>query len=134
MGSVDAHNAGIASGVNNAASRIAGLLSVAIFSAILLQAFDRHLERRLADLRVGPDVAASLESQRTKLAAARLPENLDPLESARVRAAIGESFVSAFRRVILIAAGLCLLASGAAAWWIEGRPSVDPADRRSYRG
>ncbi len=134
MGSVDAHNAGIASGVNNAASRIAGLLSVAILSAILLQAFDRHLERRLADLRVGPEVTASLESQRTRLAAARLPETLDPLESARVRAAIAESFVSAFRLVILIAAGLSLLASGAAAWWIEGRPSVDPAERRSYRG
>ena len=119
MGSVDAHNAGIASGVNNAVSRLAGLLSVAIFSAILLQSFDRHLERRLEELRVGPVVRASLESQRTRLAAARLPENLDSRESARVQTAIAESFVAAFRRVILIAAGLSLLAAGAAAWWIS---------------
>jgi MFS family permease len=119
MGSVDAHNAGIASGVNNAVSRFAGLLSVAIFSAILIQSFDRHLERRLEELRVGPVVRASLESQRTRLAAARPPDNLNSRESARVQTAIAESFVAAFRRVILIAAGLSLLAAGAAAWWIS---------------
>jgi len=119
MGSVDAHNAGIASGVNNAVSRFAALLSVAIFSAVLIQSFDRHLERRLEELRVGPVVRASLESQRTRLAAARPPDNLDSRESARVQTAIAESFVAAFRRVILIAAGLSLLAAGAAAWWIS---------------
>ena len=121
MGSVEAHNAGIASGVNNAVSRIAGLLSVAIFSAILLQAFNRHLELRLDELRVGSDIRASLATQRTKLAAAQPPENLDTRESQRIQTAIAESFVAAFRRVILIAAGLSVLAAGAAAWWIEGR-------------
>lgn len=122
MGSVDAQNVGIASGVNNAVSRLAGLLSVAIFSAILLHSFDRHLGHRLEELRVGPAVRESLASQRTSLAAARLPETADSRERDRVQSAIAESFVAAFRRVILIASSLSLLASGAAAWWIEGRP------------
>jgi EmrB/QacA subfamily drug resistance transporter len=124
MGSVDAHNAGIASGINNAVSRVAGLLSVAILSAILLHVFDRSLERRLADLRVAPEIRASLVSQRTKLAAARPPANLAPRESARIQTAISESFVAAFRRVVFIAAGLSLLAAVAAAWWIGGKGST----------
>jgi EmrB/QacA subfamily drug resistance transporter len=127
MGSVDAHNAGIASGVNNAVSRIAGLLSVAIFSAILLHAFDRHLARRLGELRVAPEVRAALESQRTRLAAARLPENLSPRESARVQTAIAESFVAAFRLVIVLSAGLSLFAAVAAAWWIGGKKAATPS-------
>jgi EmrB/QacA subfamily drug resistance transporter len=124
MGSVDVHNAGIASGINNAVSRIAGLLSVAIFSAILLHAFDRQLERRLQDLRVRPEVRESLMSQRTSLAAARLPENLSVPESARIQAAIAESFVAGFRLVIVLAAGLSLLAATAAAWWIGGKEAT----------
>ena len=126
MGSVDAHNAGIASGVNNAVSRVAGLLSVAIFSAILLHIFDGQLDRRLERLRVSPDVRASLDSQRTMLAAARLPENLDPGESARLRGAIEESFVSAFRWVILMSSGLSLLAAVSASWCIGGEKAKTP--------
>ena len=126
MGSVDAHNAGIASGINNAVSRVAGLLSVAIFSAILLHVFDRQLDRRLENLRVRPEVRASLDSQRTMLAAARLPENLDPVESGRLRRAIEESFVSAFRWVILMSSGLSLLAAASASWWIGGEKAKIP--------
>jgi len=126
MGSVDAHNSGIASGINNAVSRVAGLLSVAIFSAILLYVFDRQLDRRLEHLRVSPDVRASLDSQRTMLAAARLPENLDPVESTRLRRAIEESFVSAFRWVILMSSGLSLLAAVSASWCIGGEKAKIP--------
>jgi hypothetical protein len=52
MNSVDTHAAGVASGVNNAVSRVATLLMIAVFSIVVTQVFDRTLERRLSDLQL----------------------------------------------------------------------------------
>jgi len=42
MNSVDQNHAGAASGVNNAVSRIAALLAVAAFGALLSSVFQKH--------------------------------------------------------------------------------------------
>ncbi len=120
MSAVDRRHAGVASGINNAVSRTAGLLSVAILSAVLLHAFGNALDRRLARVEVSAAVRAAIDSQRTKLAAIRLPAGTDAPESARVRAAISGSFVSGFRTVMLTASGLSVLAAAAAFLCIDG--------------
>ncbi|MDQ2871142.1 MAG: MFS transporter [Acidobacteriota bacterium] len=121
MSAVDRRHAGIASGINNAVSRTAGLLSVAILSAVMLQAFGKALESRLAGARVSPSVRAAIDSQRTRLAAIRLPAETEGREAARVKAAISASFVSGFRLVMLMASGLSALAAVAAFVWIDGK-------------
>ena len=50
MGAVDERHAGIASGINNAVSRVAGLLAVAAFGVIMLLNFQRGLEQRLGSM------------------------------------------------------------------------------------
>ncbi|MEP6768771.1 MAG: MFS transporter [Acidobacteriota bacterium] len=128
MSAVDRRHAGIASGINNAVSRTAGLLSVAILSAVLLHAFGKALDRRLAVVEVSPVARAAIDTQRTKLAAIRLPAETEGPEAARVRGAIFASFVSGFRLVMLTASGLSVLAAAAAFVWIDGKvktPSVE---------
>ncbi|MCI0444840.1 hypothetical protein L0152_16740 [bacterium] len=45
--SVPRHQSGIASGINNAVSRTAGLLAIAVFGIIMLHVFDHALNRNL---------------------------------------------------------------------------------------
>lgn len=121
MNAVSANRAGVASGINNAVSRTAGLLAVAVLGIVMLQTFNSELDRRLTALPVTSEVKEALASQRNRLAAAELPENLDPAQSQTLKQAIDESFVSGFRRVMAVAAVLALLSAVSAALLIEGK-------------
>jgi EmrB/QacA subfamily drug resistance transporter len=122
MNAVKQNRAGIASGINNAVSRTAGLLAVAVLGIIMLHSFNNHLDRKLQTLAVAPEVKQALDSQRTKLAGAELPTNVDPAVASLLRQAVDESFVAGFRRVVGVAAGLALLSALSALLLIEGKP------------
>ena len=116
MGAVEARHAGIASGINNAVSRAAGLLAVAGLGILMLGLFGRDLERRLEKSDLPPATRQAILAQRTDLAALALPAGLSPDQRARARAAVDHAFLAGFRGVMLTAAGLALLAS-LSAWW-----------------
>ncbi|HEX3145405.1 MAG TPA: MFS transporter [Pyrinomonadaceae bacterium] len=111
MNSVRENRAGIASGINNAVSRTAGLLAVAVLGLIMFHAFSNCLDSRLNGLSVKPEVREALNNQRMKLAAAELPSNIDQTTRASIKQAIDECFVSGFRRVIICGAALALASS-----------------------
>src|SRR6185437_3228358 len=50
MDSVSEEQAGVASGINNAVSRTAGLLAIAVFGVVMLHAFSHELGQRLNEL------------------------------------------------------------------------------------
>lgn len=122
MNAVNANRAGIASGINNAVSRTAGLLAVAVLGIVMLHSFNSHLDRQLQSLGVSAEVKQVLDSQRTKLAGAELPANFDPVTARLLKQAVDESFVAGFRRVVAVAAGLALLSALSAWLLIEGKP------------
>ena len=55
MGSVDNHHAGVASGVNNAVSRAAGLLAIAALGVVLRSRFDSALDADLTQRNLPAD-------------------------------------------------------------------------------
>ena len=123
MGAVDQRHAGVASGVNNAVSRIAGLLAIAVFGVVLTNSFKSHLQPTLQSL--APTARAELQREVPKLAGAKVA---DPKSEAAIRA----SFVGAYRLVMLEMAGLALLSALAGLGLGETRSvrsAAEPKDR-----
>jgi EmrB/QacA subfamily drug resistance transporter len=115
MNSVKESHAGIASGVNNAVSRAAGLLAIAVLGLIMFHAFNSCLDRRLDQLATPPDMRQALEGERIKLAAAEIPPGVNAGVRAMLKEAVKDCFVSGFRTVMIVGAILAL-ASSLTAW------------------
>ncbi len=123
MGSVDAHHAGVASGINNAVSRAAGLLAVAALGAVLVARFDRALDAALDSLDASTAARSVVDAQRSKLAGIDLAA-VDPALRAMAHRAIDAAYVSAFRTVMLACTGLALAGALLAACMVN--PRGDP--------
>jgi EmrB/QacA subfamily drug resistance transporter len=127
MNSVDEAQAGIASGINNAVSRVAAVLAIAVLAIVMLNAFNRSLDSRLIAFNLPPEVRQQLDDQRIKLAAAEVQAGIDSNVRTGIKQSISQSFVSGFRLVMLIASGLAL-GSAVCAWLIIEDNSIT-ADR-----
>jgi predicted MFS family arabinose efflux permease len=115
MSSVDQDRAGTASGINNAVARVAGVLAIAVFGVVMVDAFGSHLNRSLAHMSLPPGILQDIQSDMTKLAGLRIPDGIDPGTRAALKESIGDAFVFGFRLIMLICAGLGVV-SAAVAW------------------
>lgn len=104
--SVPEGHVGLASGINNAASRIAGLLAIAVLGALLGTVFNARLDAHLASL--SAQQRHDVDAQRGVMAAARLH---DPAESA----AVHDAYVDGFRTVAFACAALSICSAGISA-------------------
>jgi EmrB/QacA subfamily drug resistance transporter len=118
MNAVDQSEAGTASGINNAVSRIAALLAVAVLGVVLSTVFNSALRRQLDILHVPPAVQAEIEAQRSKLA------NTDT-EDPRGQQAIKDAFIAGFRSMVWVATALAVASSSGAAALITSRRRSD---------
>ena len=121
MNAVPEKRAGVASGVNNAVSRIAALLGIAVLGIVIVRSFNSELDRRLARMDIAPEVRLSIDEQRVRLAGAELPSSIDEPTRVALKQAIDESFVFAFRFVMLTSVGLALVSASVAFTAIENK-------------
>ena len=123
MNSIGQELAGVASGVNNAVSRAAGLLAIAMLGLLMASTFVPALEDRLSSLELPLAAKAAVREQEQRLGAITLPPGLDESAAAAVKQAVGEAFVAGFRAVMLASAALAVLSALAAWLLIEGQPA-----------
>jgi EmrB/QacA subfamily drug resistance transporter len=135
MGSVDQQHAGSASGINNAVARVAGVLAIAVLGSVMVKAFDSHLDLSLARMKLPPNIIEELRSREGELRRLEPPQGLDQNTVLGIQDAISESFVFAFRVVLLCCAGLSVGSAVLAGWMIApsaitGTTSADSEWRR----
>lgn len=133
MGAVEPHRAGIASGVNNAVSRMAGLLAIAVLGIVMVGVFSSSLDNRLAALSVTPRVQQEIDAQRVKLGGIEVPTDVSHDVALSLQRTIDDSFVDGFRVVMFCAAGLALASALSAFVLIEGK-KVETGDATVHEG
>jgi MFS family permease len=110
--SVDPDHVGIASGINNAVARIAGLLAIAAFTVVLTAIYVASIERSLDAMRATPAERTAVAAQRDRLGGAHFanPE----LQRDSIKA-----FENGYRGIAIGCAILSALAALADAFGIE---------------
>jgi EmrB/QacA subfamily drug resistance transporter len=112
MGAVDPTRAGVASGINNAVARTAGLLAVAALGLLLVYRFNQVLDGALASLSLDPSTARAVDAERVRLGGADFSA-FAPVLRAPLHAAFSAAYVAGFRTLMFASALLSALAGAA---------------------
>jgi EmrB/QacA subfamily drug resistance transporter len=109
LSSVPQSHAGVASGVNNAVARVAGLLAIAVVGAVVSSSFAGALDHKQPD--------KALDTALTQPLVTRVPASVPAGERAEAKAALVDASVDAFRSgvtlsALLVAAGGLISAAG----------------------
>jgi hypothetical protein len=109
LGSVEPGHAGLASGVNNAVARVAGLLAIAALGAVVSASFRSHLDQAIASRRYDGAVRTALVQSLGRPLVATSPVPLTGEDATTVRAELVGASVHAFRIGMGISAALVML-------------------------
>jgi EmrB/QacA subfamily drug resistance transporter len=114
MNSVSQDRVGAASGINNAVARVAGVLAIAVFGIVMVNAFSSHLNRELERKSLPENALHEIQANEIKLAGMLIPAGLDPDTAASVKSSLSRAFVHGFRVIAFICAGLSVASAGMA--------------------
>jgi len=132
MNSVEQEHAGTASGINNAVARVAGVLAIAVFGAVMVAAFSHTLRRSLAGLNLSADVIHELVSNVDRLGSLDAPSGTDQQAVTSIRSAVAKAFIFGFRLIMLLCTGLAT-ASAMVAWQkIPSQSSTTASDAAGF--
>jgi MFS family permease len=112
---------GIASGVNNAVARVAGVLAIALMGGLALLSFRYALSERAQSLPLEPGQRQALVAQSKDFGEAAPPENFSSDQAAKAELAIKQSLLLTFQRICYAMTALAFLASFSAFYWIEDK-------------
>ena len=131
LDSVGERQTGTASGINNTAARIAGVLAVAVLTSVAVAAFSSELEPGLRRADVPAVVAQEVLDDASDLAELKPPIGASAAVADAVHAVVARSYVATFRLLVIICGVLAAL-SGLIAWFFipgSGCLAVHPPAR-----
>jgi len=130
LDSVEARHVGLASGINNAVSRIAGLLAIAVLGAVIAASFNSTLDSELNGVPLAPESEHVVSQARTAVLAGADTTGLPAGDRAKVDSAIADASVDGFHLGVLLA-GILLLIGGTIAGIGIVNPSRDGPERQA---
>jgi MFS family permease len=111
MSAVGDQYSGVASGINNALSRVANVFSNAIFGAVAVLLFASMLEQRLNSLSLPADVKQETIAQAADLGNAKPPAGIVADRESTVLAIYRIGFIQSYQRIMQFAAALAFTGS-----------------------
>lgn len=120
MTSVSDQFTGIASGVNNAMTRISGLMANAVFGALAILFFATSLQHQLERTAFDDSSKAMVLKQASNLGNAATPPVLAK-EEKQIRKIYHEGFIAAYAKIMRICAGLSFFAAVMTMIFIKNR-------------
>ncbi|MEM9777144.1 MAG: MFS transporter [Chloroflexota bacterium] len=115
MTALPSHYAGVASGVNNAVSRTAGVLAIAIMGGIAIIVFEQSLATRILEYSMTADQQKEMLLSASQLAETQVPSSVDDETTAMLSTEIKLAFVD-MNRIIMQLCAIFAIASGIIAW------------------
>jgi hypothetical protein len=97
-------------------------LSIAVLGMVAFYVFNNQLAQRLHSSTLTAPAKHAVLEQRNRLIQIEPPEGLNSDQQQVLKRSIDESFLSGFRWVMFISAGLALLSALSAWSMIEGKP------------
>ena len=128
MSAVASNYAGTASGINNAVSRVAGVLAIAVLGAVALVLNSRALQAHTALLDITSDARAALMAEAARLGAAEVPAAVPAGSVGEVRNAIQRAFVDTFHVVMIVSAIMSWVGAALAGIFVERKMAPVEAD------
>ncbi|HUX13437.1 MAG TPA: MFS transporter [Spirochaetia bacterium] len=111
MNSAGEQRSGTASGVNNAVSRIAGVLAIAVLGPLALVQFSHLVQHGVANFDISPTQADSLKAELSNLGNARVPTGITGDTASRIDRVLRISLVETFRIIMYVCTGLAWLSA-----------------------
>jgi hypothetical protein len=108
LSSVEEGHAGLASGVNNAVSRVAGLLAIAALGAVVASAFQARLDQDINPGQLSTQGQAIVQQARTRPLIVTF-QGGSARDRVRIHAALVDASVHAFRIGMEVGAGLAVI-------------------------
>ncbi|MEX0877282.1 MAG: MFS transporter [Candidatus Spechtbacterales bacterium] len=127
---VEENFSGVASGVNNAVSRVASLMAVAVLGAVMLAFFGSNISDRVEGLPIVSEQKEIILNQRDKLGGISIPESFNSFSQKHIRSAIEESFAEGFKWVMAINAILAFTAAAISFFEIHNPVDIEYRKRR----
>jgi MFS family permease len=109
LAAVEEKHAGVASGINNAVARVAGLLAIAVFGAFVSTQFASVVDDQLGGKPLSATAQAAVKEAKDRSITVLPAQRVPPPERARVHAAFADASTSAFQLGLGIGAGLVVI-------------------------
>lgn len=102
---------GMASGINNAVARSAGLVAIAVFGIVFAAVFNGGFEGRLQQANISATTRTLANAERAKFAGGTVPADVPAADRPAVAAAVRNGFLAGFRGVEYVSAAVCFFAA-----------------------
>ena len=129
LNSVEERHVGVASGINNGVSRVAGLLAIAILGALIAGKFTSTIDTNLAGKQLSPQAQRAVSKAKEKPLGTADTADLAAVEATTVDDAVTDASTDSFHEGVLVG-GLLMIVGGV----IAGIGLRNPSRQNEYEG